>query len=316
MTRSLLVLCILCVFAATTAFGHLCNNIYRTPDRLIVKPERDVIAVDKSDDFRIFVQNNYPEAITDVRLTATTDAPGITVQVTPQVMSKMKPGQKGQFVVKVRVGSEAAKGAHSVRIGIGAKQLGFRPVKAASTEELRKAASRGNKSHMVLAAESLARIKDPVGVKVLTDLVRGSDREYAVRALRSVGKAGDSGNADLARGMLNSRDGLLRGHAILTLGLLHVDRQRIQGFTRDQDEFVRACALAAMAMQKDASVFPALLSSLQSRNAYVRIAAGWGLAYNARQEGLDVLDAALGVGDASTQVMAGDALVHVASLRQ
>ena len=315
MKRPMLLLCVVSVFGAGSAFGHLCNNIYRTPDRLIVKPERDVIMVDSADDFRIFVQNNYPEAITDVRLIATTDAPGITVQVTPQVISRMNPGQKGQFVVKVSVGDAAAKGAHSVRIGIGAKQLGFRPVKPASTEELRKAASRGNKSHMVLAAESLARRKDPVGVKVLTDLVRGSDREYAARALRSVGKAGDPGNADLARGMLDSRDGLLKGHAILALGLLHVDRQRIQGFTRDRDEFVRACALAAQAMQKDDRVLPALLSSLRSSNAYVRIAAGWGLAYNARQEGIDVLDTALGVGEASTKIMAGDALVQVASLR-
>jgi len=315
MKRPMLLLCVVSVFGAGSAFGHLCNNIYRTPDRLIVKPERDVIMVDSADDFRIFVQNNYPEAITDVRLIATTDAPGITVQVTPQVISRMNPGQKGQFVVKVSVGDAAAKGAHSVRIGIGAKQLGFRPVKPASTEELRKAASRGNKSHMVLAAESLARRKDPVGVKVLTDLVRGSDREYAARALRSVGKAGDPGNADLARGMLTTRDGYLKGNAILALGLLHVDRQRIQGFTRDGDKFVRTCALAAMAMQKDERVFSALRSALQDGDSYVRVAAGWGLAYNARQEGIDVLDTALGVGEASTKIMAGDALVQVASLR-
>lgn len=316
MKRSPLLLSLLCLVVATSAFAHFCNNIYRTPDRLIVKPEREVITLDKSDDFRIFVQNNYPKYISDVRLTATTDTPGISVQVTPEVMGKMDPGQKGQFVVKVTVGPEVASGRYTVRIGIGAKQVGFRPVKPASTEELRKAASRGNKSHMVLAAESLARRKDPVGVKVLTDLVRGSDREYAARALRSLGKAGDPGNADLARGMLTTRDGYLKGNAILALGLLHVDRQRIQGFTRDGDKFVRTCALAAMAMQKDERVFAALRSALQDGDSYVRVAAGWGLAYNARQEGIDTLDRGLNEGDIPSKIMAGDALVQVAALRR
>jgi len=42
------------------AWAHLCNNIYRTPDRIIVKPEKQVTTIERSDQFRVFVQNNYP----------------------------------------------------------------------------------------------------------------------------------------------------------------------------------------------------------------------------------------------------------------
>ena len=314
MRRLVVPLCALGVLVATAAFGHLCNNIYGTPDRLVVKPERDVITLEKSDEFRIFLRNNYPEAITDVRVTATSETPGIAVQVTPQVIAKMNPGQKGQFVVKVSVG-EGATGTHQVRIGVGAKQVGFRPVQPPSADTMRRAATAGNPSARVLAAESLARVKDPVGAKVLADFIGGSQgRGYVGRALLGVGAAGDAANANLVRGVLSGRDGLLKGNAILALGMLHVDRERIQGFARDQDAFVRTCALAAIAMQKDQSVFPALQSALQSSDVLVRIAAAWGLAYNARQEGLDVLERALNEGDADSKVMAGGALVHVASL--
>jgi hypothetical protein len=318
MRSSVLLLSALCVFAATAAFGHLCNNIFRTPDRLVVKPERDVITLEKADEFRIFVKNNYPKAIRDVRVTATSETPGLTAQVTPESIATMKPGQKGQFVVKVTAGDATPNGAHRVRIGVGARELGFRPVRPVTTEELQQTVAREkNPSTVVQAAESLASRKDPLGAKVLAEFVGGAKgREYVGRALRSVGIAGDPANAELARGMLSTRDGYLKGNAILALGVLHVDRDRIQSFTRDQDDFVRTCTLAAIAMQKDQSVFPALLSATESTDVFVRVAAGWGLAYNARQEGIDVLDRALNEGDVESKIMAANALVHVASLQQ
>ena len=57
----------------SAAYAHLCNNVYRSPDRFIVKPEKSVTSVDKSEEVRVFVKNNFPVTINDVKLTAKSD---------------------------------------------------------------------------------------------------------------------------------------------------------------------------------------------------------------------------------------------------
>ena len=58
MRRLILLAALALCWASLSAWGHLCNNIYRTPDRVIVKPEKQITTVDQNDRFRVFVQNN------------------------------------------------------------------------------------------------------------------------------------------------------------------------------------------------------------------------------------------------------------------
>ena len=100
--RTVLVLVVL-LLAIGAADAHLCNNIYRTPDRLVVKPEKDLTRIDKSDSFRIFVKNNYPTFLDNVRLTAQSDSDALTVSISPESIGHMLPGDKSAFTIKLTV---------------------------------------------------------------------------------------------------------------------------------------------------------------------------------------------------------------------
>ena len=79
---------------AVMASAHLCNNIYKTPDRLIVKPEKQVVNLDQVDEFRVFAQNNFPTVVNKLRLSATVDGDGVDVTVTPASFDQLKPGER------------------------------------------------------------------------------------------------------------------------------------------------------------------------------------------------------------------------------
>jgi len=64
LTRGLMALGVVAgVFGLSVVYAHLCNNIYRTPSRFIIKPEKPITSVDKSEKIRVFVQNNFPVTI-------------------------------------------------------------------------------------------------------------------------------------------------------------------------------------------------------------------------------------------------------------
>ncbi len=298
---------------SAAAQGHLCNNIYRTPDRLVVKPERARLLVDRTEQFRVFVKNNYPTKLDNVRLSARIAEPGFTVTVTPQAIARMLPGEKATFLVRVEV-SPGAKGRKGkLEIGISANQVGFRPAGEASIAELRNVLRDSNPSPKVLACESLARRGDRVGINWLAEAIRGGDRNLVSRALRAVGKSGNRRLARLALSRLGDRDGLIRGNAALALGLLGAERPRVKQLCADRDEFVRTCARAALAIMGDTSQLAALRQALGSGNQWARAAAAWGLGYHRDLSAVDVLDRLFEVGNAELKVMAGDALVSIAA---
>lgn len=291
-------------------FAHMCNNIYRTPDRLVVKPERDDLSIDRTDEFRVFVKNNHPEQVTNVRLSVKSDDPECRVTLDPASIRQLRPGEKAAVKVRVEVGPGAKAGRHKLDVGISADQVGFRPAGEASTEELRKVLKDDNPSPVVLACESLARRGDSAGMDWLRQTAKTRDRDMATRALRAIGKSGNLELSGAASARLTDQDGLIKGHAILALGLLGVERATIQQFAGDADEFVRTCALAALAIQGDQSVLPRLREVLKSTNQWARAAAAWGLGFHKDTAAIAVLDQLCDNGD--LKIMAGEALVSIA----
>ena len=81
----------------SAAYAHLCNNVYRSPDRFIVKPEKPVVALEKSEELRVFVQNNYPAYLHNVRLSARADGDDVTVTVTPESVPQLKAAERTAF---------------------------------------------------------------------------------------------------------------------------------------------------------------------------------------------------------------------------
>lgn len=70
------------------AMGHLCDNVFRQPDKLVVKPEITNIIVKESIAFKVYLQNNMDRGIQQIRLGGRSRA--FDVKVSPEQMSLPK----------------------------------------------------------------------------------------------------------------------------------------------------------------------------------------------------------------------------------
>ena len=65
--------------------AHLCDNVFRQADKLIVKPETYNLTVKDKAEFKVFLQNNMDRAIAEISLIA--ESPAFDFEVTPKSMS-------------------------------------------------------------------------------------------------------------------------------------------------------------------------------------------------------------------------------------
>lgn len=305
---------------AGAACAHLCNNIYRTPDRVIVKPEKPVATVVGTEDFRVFIQNNYPTYLDNLRLAAKLDSDDVTAEVTPAAIKRLKAGERTSFRVKLTSRPGAAAAKHALSFSISADNIDWRPVEKVSTDALRDVITRDeNISATIQAGESLVARHDPLGTKYLVGVAgkRGSDRDYRARATRALGKGGDKANIAFLRTLLDEQDGFVKGNALLALGLLGDKASTFSHSYEDRDRFVRAAAMAGrvLAGGREKELLVQLKQDLKSSNAYVCIAAGWGLGVRRDRDAIAALDQAFATDDAMQRTCAGDALVDLANRR-
>lgn len=313
------VLVVLIALAVSTAQAHLCNNIYRTPDRIIVKPEKDTATLETNDSLRIFVRNNYPTRLRNVSLQARVDAPGINVTVTPEKIGVMKAGQKEAFTVQLTAGPGAPRGHHSLKLAISADSIGWgnagsQPVGEVSDADLLRALKDDNPSCKVLAAESLARRRNSAGVKELENMVRRGDR----RAIRAAGRSGNPDVLPFLLPKLSDRNGFVVGTTCIALGLLKVELDKVRACCSSADAFVAAAARAALVLagQGDEAALGYLRERLNHSDQWVRCAAAWGCAWANDADALQALDAVFGSNDAELVVFAGDALLSLADRQE
>lgn len=309
---------LLAVLLTLSASAHLCNNIYRTPDRVIVKPEKQSVVLDGTDEFRVFVQNNYHTYLHNLRLAAQVQGGGVTVKISPASVSELIAGQRVAFTVHLTAGAGAA-GRRALQFGVSANEIGFRQLQEPTNEELMKSASDGNHSPAVMAAESLVVRGDARGMQKLQSFASRDNPDYRGRAIRAIGKAGNKQAIPFLRNLLNERNGWVQGNALLALGLLGDVQDTFSPYWRNRDEFVRAAAVAGVALASDEPpkwTEQWLPAGLKSQNVYVRIACGWALAAQRNKDGIDILDTAFRTNDPQQRTTAGDALVDVANRAQ
>jgi len=281
----------------SAAYAHFCNNVYKTPDRLIVKAEKPVTAVDKSEEVRVFVKNNYPKAVDNVSLSAKSDDEAVTTEVEPAKIEKMKPGDKMDFKIKIKVADGAPAKKHKISIGISADQIGFESMDDNPVPKLHQLVdNKNNPSTQVLAAEALAKRDDPGGFKFLQNMAQKSSPDMRSRAIRGLGRLANKSTMPLLRELTQDKDGYVRGNAYIALALAKSQTMTLQRGLSDHDPFVKTCALAALTYRGSKTHMKALKTALEDPDQYVQVAAAWGLASVGEKEGLDALDKALGVG--------------------
>lgn len=110
------------VVLSMSATAHLCDNVFRQADRLIVKPETYNIVVKDRTTFKIFLQNNMDRGIAEISLQASSSA--FDFVITPARMSIPKDA-RAYFEVTMIVKSNAGTGSYPVsfRLTGGGRQF-------------------------------------------------------------------------------------------------------------------------------------------------------------------------------------------------
>jgi len=319
MPPRVLVMPLAIVLSASAAQAHLCNNIYRTPDRIIVKPEKDTATLETNDSLRIFVRNNYPTTLRNVRLLGQMDAPGLQVTITPDRIPAMKAGRKEAFTVRITAGVGAPPGGHALKLSIAADSIGWgnagsQPVQPVTDDDLLRALGDSNPSCSVLAAESLARRGNAAGVNWLRDQIAHGER----RAIRAAGRSGNPDLVPFLLPKLADRNGFVSGTTCLALGLLKAGLDQVAGLRGSGDAYVATAARAGLILagRSDEADLSYLRRRLTDNDPWVRCAAAWGCAWMDETQALAVLDEVFGQRDAELVVFAGDALVTLAERQE
>jgi hypothetical protein len=96
---------------ASACHAHLCDNVFRQADKLIVKPENYNLVVKDQTSFKIFLQNNMDRGIAEISLEALSES--FDFEIKPKVMSVPK-DQRAFFQVTMKAKPETKTGNYPV----------------------------------------------------------------------------------------------------------------------------------------------------------------------------------------------------------
>jgi hypothetical protein len=279
-----------------------------------------VATLSKTDQFKVYAQNNYVAPLTKVRLTAKAEDPGVTVKVTPETIDRLRPGERGHFTVDVEVKDSKPRN-FALRFSINALQLRLRPVQEPTEEELKAAWKQAYLCGQVYAAEAMARRGHADAVEFLKRVIRQDSTiqprrsnpvENAGRTSRMVGRMG---HKDLApylreRYQADARP-WIRGNILLGLGALGLeeDRKTFAQAAGDPDGFVRACALVALTMRGDREAPDKLKAGMEDADVRTRLVCAWGRGITKDPAAIKLLESVVDSKDSKTYTlppMAGD----------
>lgn len=99
----------LCGVAVSVAQAHICDNVFREPDKLVVKPEITNIIVKESIRFKLFLQNNMDRGIDQIRVGG--QSPAFEVRVAPEKRS-VPAGARVFFDVELRTVPDMPSGTY------------------------------------------------------------------------------------------------------------------------------------------------------------------------------------------------------------
>ena len=116
----LLLVIILCLISSFS-YAHR-----RDRDRLILTPERELIRIEREGDFRIYVRNTFPSALQDLKLIITN--PAFEIEIAPAIITRLVPGERRFFLVKLRLREGFEEGDYPLRINVQAKGADLGPI--------------------------------------------------------------------------------------------------------------------------------------------------------------------------------------------
>ena len=103
----------------------MCHDPFRPEDHLVLVPDKELIRIERSVQFRMYVENTFRSTLKEVRLLVESSAFDIEVQ--PPVIETLVPGERTFFLVSLKLRDGFEPGDYSLRINAGAKSAELKP---------------------------------------------------------------------------------------------------------------------------------------------------------------------------------------------
>jgi len=267
--------------------AHICHSIFRTPGLLAVRPEKDSTTLRRTGSFKVYAQNNYIAPLTKIVLTAKTKDEGVQVNISPEAVARLLPGERTEFTVTIDLKDKQARDL-DLDFAIDAYELRMRPIQNPTDSELRRVMKTTYLCGKIYAAELLASRGHTDGEDFLKKTIRRDPslkhrrsvpHHNAGRAACLVGRMGHKKMAPYLRERYEVEESpWIRGNIIIGLAQLgfEEDQTLIAAAANDPDTFINTCGLLAMAIREDAEAQKKLKPLLAAPELPVRIAAAWG----------------------------------------
>jgi hypothetical protein len=283
-----LVLIVFC-FSVQVLYAHICHSVFMTPGLLAVRPEKDVSTLSKSDEFKVYAQNNYMAPLTNIKLTAATEDTDVNLKVTPGVITRLRPGERGEFTVNISV-KDTKQRNFALKFSVTAKQLKMRPVEEPTEAELNDAFKRAYLDGQFQIKEVLVRRGKADAVDFLKRVIsrdetfaprRSQITENAGRAARLVGRMGHKEFAPYLRERYKVEElSWIRASIIIGLAFMgfEEDRKLFSEASLDKDQFLKASGLLGLTMTGDKEAAEKLKFGMDLKDGRTRMICAWGRA--------------------------------------
>ncbi len=122
-TNFLVVAGVLCISLGSflPAWGHLCDDVWRQKDKLIVKPEFQNLVIKDKAQFKVFLQNNMDRAIEEISLEGKSRA--FDIEITPEKMG-VPNDRRVHFDVGISLREGLSSGKYPIHFRLVAKSVG------------------------------------------------------------------------------------------------------------------------------------------------------------------------------------------------
>jgi len=317
--KKLLAFSLAAVVCGGIAFAHFCNNVYRTPGRLIIKPENPLTKIRKRGSVRIFLKNNFPYYFRNVRLRGECDS--LQVEVEPPSIPEIAPGEIVEFTVKVERLPRTKPGDYKVKIYVNAANWENRERLAAdvSIPDLKNYLSGARNSYEKLVGYELLALKgDPEGFAYLENELSRMRMPLSAMAAYALGMTRSQRGVQALISALGSRpdEPQLLAAMAWALGFSGQKsaKSALSTLSKSSDSSVAVSALAGLALLGDRTVKNKLEKALQARDFMARLHAASALAYLGSDDGREMLKRCMQERDWVLKTYTGRVMLCVAEL--
>lgn len=106
-------------------FGHMCHDPFRPQEHLVLVPEKELIRLEETGEFRMYIENTFRSTLQEVRLFV--ESPAFDIKIEPPLIERLVPGERKFFLIKLKLREGFKPGDYSLRISADAKSAEIRP---------------------------------------------------------------------------------------------------------------------------------------------------------------------------------------------